>query len=192
MAKVRTLSPKFMAGHPKHGKPTYFVEQFLNCLKVDYIGQPYLEKLLQLNKKNIDAGKLTFEDIESFHTRLIILPKEGRMGVKRHTIRGGHHFKAGDKISIRCWFGKPYDSPQIILWDDLDVVNVWNVKITHSGRNYEFVDILIGSQSTGIYLSESGIKKLAKNDGLNVDDFCDWFAKDFAGQIIAWDKKVKY
>jgi len=81
MAKVRALSRKFIGKHPRKGEPTYFVEQFLNCLKVDYISQAYLNKLFQINKKNIDAGKLTFEDIESFYTSLIILPKEGRIGV---------------------------------------------------------------------------------------------------------------
>lgn len=182
MAKVRTLSRKFMKGHPKEGKPTYFVEQFLNSRCIEYTTDTYLQMLLRLNENKIASGQLTFEDIESFW--LSLQPMEG---IKKHTLRGGKHFKEGDIINLRVWHGKPYRSSQISIYHTLKVESVWDIELSFG---------MSGIKINGEWDFEGYnalLNKLATNDGLNKDDFKNWFKGSlFAGQIICWDGGVRY
>ncbi len=112
MAKVRTLSRQFLHGHPKKGQPTYFVEKFLNAMKVEYRGRNYLQLLQSLNPE---------VDVIPFFESLDSSIKDSKL----HTIRGGDHFKVGDFVSIRCWSGKPYKDKQIKLLPDIAVVKTY-------------------------------------------------------------------
>lgn len=182
MAKVRTLSRTFLKGHSKEGQPTFFVEQLLHSLQVGYKCEDYLQRLCLLNTKNLANGKLSFEDLKSFWLSLHPVANS-----KNHTIRAKHFFNVGDKISIRCWFGKPYHGCQIILVDDLELKNIWDITFVQS-------DELLSVGESTYYPNgyEGMIKLLAKNDGLSVKDFKDWFNKPFIGQILCWSKNVEY
>ena len=179
MAKVRTLSRKFMKGQPLESIPTFFVEYFLNSLKVDYRNQSYLDKLFNLNLKSIDLRKLTMYDIANFHNSLL----QATNFTKKHTIRGGNHFKVGDNISLRVWLNKPYNSPQVILWDDLKVKKV-----------YDFSKDLLSDNFTlnGKELRFNEVLKIANNDGLELSAFNQWFNKPFNGQLISWVDDINY
>lgn len=183
MSKVITFSRTFPSYHPKKGKPTYFVEQILQHLGVNYLSDNYIQKLCGLNTVNMAKGKLSFEDIESF--ALSLQKKEDE---KLHTIRGGNRFNPKDTFSPRCWFGKPYNSPQIIFWEDIEVKQTYKLECDINGvfsvnGKYEDVTSSIWNGTT-----------IAQNDGLDSDDFLNWFpvGKELDGQIICWNDEVKY
>lgn len=179
MAKVRTLSRKFMQGHLLAGCPTLFVESFLNSIKPNWKeNDEYWFDLCNYNYKNLDKSKISIKELYSFYDSL----RKTNL-VKKHTIRGGNHFKAADKISIRCWLDKPYNSPQIILWDDLEVKKV-----------FDFSKDLL---SDNFYLNSKELRfneilTLANNDGLELSEFNQWFNKPFVGQIITWSDGLNY
>lgn len=181
MSKVRTISRTFLKGHPKSGQPTYFVEQFINSVSdsdkwCQFWHVAYLEKLYRLNSKNIELGKITREQIKEFWESLN--PEINTK--KHHTIRSGTHFKGGDSISVRCWSKSPYNSPQIILWEDVEV-RTWNIKRKDGWFHTDFLK------------SENDIiEDLATNDGLSINDFLNWFPAEFSGQIICWSDKIEY
>lgn len=106
---------------------------------------------------------------------------------KFHTIRAGNRIKLGETISLRYWTDKPYRSKQAEICK-VKVISLWQFVVTES--NY-YVD---GNQYT---LPELTI--LAKNDGLEVSDFEEWFAMHpkkkgdvFKGQIICWSELINY
>lgn len=187
MAKVITFSRTFPKGHPRAGKNTLFVEQVLNSLGYDYYSGEYLSLLMELNQgRNID--------LIGFYFGLGM--GDDTSNEKLHTIRSGHRWKAGDKASFRVWSGTPYNSPQIIFAPDVEIKQVIPFVI-HSDRvdpETKWVDI--GSKywhRTDVEIEKSILPTVAKNDGLSLQDFLDWFKypQPFEGQILCW-KEVDY
>jgi hypothetical protein len=96
---------------------------------------------------------------------------------KIHTIRSNYELWAnrieqiqkGEAIlSIRYWSGKPYNSPQVKIHElDKDSgIGVQHLKIEDDGFIvYEPFN----------HLSNVGIERISKNDGLSVNDFKEWF-----------------
>lgn len=93
--------------------------------------------------------------------------------VKKHTIRMNYELwrKRAEEInngkaylSIRCWSGLPYRSPQV------EVVEFSSIGIQKLEGNILgwFIDD---------YDSDISSKQLAENDGLNYEDFKSWFPK---------------
>lgn len=180
---IRTFSQKFPSYHIRKGQPTFFVEKILNGLGVAYGNEDYLEKLLKLNHKKIESGKLTFEDIESFWLHLCVTDQGNPIdGEKHHTIRSGNHLKVGDKITPAVWFGRPYHDPQLIFWDDLEVVYCPHFINHEDGLWTVNSSILSYEQRFAI----------ADNDGLEYNDMQDWFNKPMTGQVICWREGIKY
>lgn len=100
---------------------------------------------------------------------------------KHHTIRAGSRFKAGDYLLPRIWTGKPYRSKQFQFAPALEVKSVW--------------DFYLDEHKWKLY-GDADIETIAKNDGLSIVDFLDWFrlapGKSFEGQIITWNSKINY
>lgn len=180
MAKVITFSRTFPAYHPRKGEPTYFVEKFWNSIpKLDF------ELIGSLNKNISEKDFNVF--IESL-TRNI--------NIKKHTIRAGHRFKAGDFFSPRVWgndinhkSGKsgPYNSKQIIIGPDIEIQKIWDIEIIQ-GEHFFVVKI------EGYKKGASDVEILSINDGLELRDFFDWFELNlpFKGQIICWNEDINY
>jgi hypothetical protein len=182
MSKLIKFAQKFPQSHPKAGLSTGFVEQILNGLLVNSDSLDYFDKLCQLNAKAISSGKLTQNDLRVFIYSLSIY----KAGFKSHTIRNGNRFKVGDFFTPTVWSDKPYRSPQIIFWDDLEVKHCQDI-IMH--QTYE---VYIDKSFYGSVGSKN-FTTLAQNDGLSQIDMRDWFSKlPFEGQIICWDGNVKY
>jgi len=177
MSKVRTFSRTFPPGHINAGKQTWFVEKILTGLNVNYKSDWYLQRLLVFNTKNIATGKLTYHNIKTFWLSLQPTPV-----TKHHTIRAGIHFKPGEKFSPRTWFGKPYNSPQIIFWEDLEVKYCPEFYRDPSG-NWLINKVVL-----------SGLERieLSIGDGLEYKDMLSWFDEEFHGQIICWMDGVLY
>jgi len=115
---------------------------------------------------------------------------------KKHTIRfhSSHWIKNINKIlheeavlSVREWSGKPYGSKQSEI-DSLPEVGLELLNIDNDGKFY------IGARRKS--LSNEELTVLAKNDGLSLKDFLDWFEVDklikekrtFIGIIIHFTK----
>lgn len=172
------MTRTFLGKHPRKGQSTFFVEQFYNNIGVDYGTREYFAKLKELNKKNLESGTLTEEELFEFWSTLDVNQK----GEKKHTIRANNNFKVGDKVSHRVWSAKPYHASQIILWDDIVIPKTLEFR-SFGGYPYS----LEGSEQN------IGTKTyLANNDGLSLKDFEDWFKNPMDGQVIIWDKNVTY
>ena len=192
MAKVITFSRQFPKGHPKAGQPTYFVEQVLNALEI-YMptnSADYQRLLFKLNTKSIAEGKLSYEDIVRFCSSLNVAEARNKL----HTIRSGNRWKAGEIASPRVWTGTPYNSPQIIFAPEVMIKSTPEFMI-HTDR-HEKTWIDIGSSyfhHSDEHINKSIIPTVAKNDGLSLQDFLDWFKypNTFFGQILCW-KEVDY
>ena len=164
MSKVITFSRTYAGGE------TLFVEKFLTSMRYDYKDIKYLHRLLRLNNKSTNAGKLTFTQITEFFDSL-----KDVNSMKIHTIRSGFRFKSGELFSPRVWSGLPYRSPQIIFWDDVECdvqkIEISDFKVKIDGREIDKMETY----------------HLAHNDGFNdLVSFWSWFQDDFKGQIIGW------
>ena len=173
MAKVITFSKTFPSYHTKAGQETNFIQKFWTSISVPLPVSVDAEKLEE------EVQKLMFEDFEPKH----------------HTIRAGNRFKKGDYFSPRVWGNDinpksgrkgPYHSQQIILAKDVLITEVYDIEIFPTNEIY------INKKFFGSFGSEN-FYTLANNDGLTGKDFISWFSKlPFKGQIICWNKKVKY
>lgn len=161
MSKVITFSMVFPAYHPKKGQPTYFIEKLWKSLgNLDY--QWDLVKVLQVSDAlNV---KMPYSEFEPKH----------------HTIRSGNRWKVGDKFSPRIWSGKPYQTKQITIAPDIEIVKVWDI---------ELID---GDWKMPAAKATTTLDQIAKNDGLTLEQLTDWFKKPFKGQIICWNKNIDY
>jgi hypothetical protein len=189
MAKVITFSRKFPTYHPKVGQPTFFVEQVLNSLGINSCDREYIFNLQRWNLKSLEDKKLTTYDLIHFQHSLNNIAE----GEKKHTIRNGSRWKAGDKASLRVWFGKPYNSPQIIFAPELEIKQAIGFKM----KQYED-DFYIDIGKKYFHVASSPIElsilpSVAINDGLSIDDLLSWFQypKPFEGQILCW-REVHY
>lgn len=167
MSKVIIFSRVFPKYHQKSGKPTYFVEKFFKSL--------FIMKCIPTEL----ATDFNFA----------VMNDENYMP-KHHTIRSGNRWKVGDKFSPRVWSDKPYHSKQIILCEDVEIKQIYQIRIwRESPLNWR---IYINSQ----IISAPKITELAKNDGLSHKDLLEWFnvpvEKNFEGQIICWSDAVSY
>jgi len=165
MAKVITLSRQFPSYHPKAGQPTHFVERALNSL-TDFSSPRELQDSLSLEEL-------------------------ARGPCKHHTVRLGRRWKDGDMASLRVWSGRPYNSPQIKICEDVKL---------------RVVDIVLDFKSGLIYRKKGSVMhvipapSLAANDGLYFQDFLDWFKykenrkKGVAieAQILIWGDVKEY
>lgn len=102
-------------------------------------------------------------------------------GRKKHTIRAGHRYEAGEYFHGREWSDRPYASKQVSIAEDMPIVNQWPIEkmagnwfLNGKGLNYRDIEII------------------AMNDGLTLEDFLNWFKNDFDGQIICWDETIQY
>lgn len=179
MAAVRILSRYFLNAHYKAKQPTYFVEQYLNSLNIDFRSDTYLKTLCTLNAKALEADKGFIDTLAAF---VKSLHQVAPTALKSHTIRKGYHFNTGDMVSLRVWSGAPRRSPQIIITPDTEIKKIWKFDLTAYGYFLDDKEIKLDT-----------LTKLARNDGLDVVDFKLWFNGDhFAGQVLCWDNRVEY
>jgi len=165
MPKVIIFSTTFPAYHPLAGKPTFFVDQFINSLQ---------QWPQENNKFEITADLISNIYFGNTHYS------------KHHTIRQGQRFKVGEFFSPRIWSGKPYASKQITIYNPVRIEQIYNIHF--DGKEF-YINGFLCAFTTTI--------RLASNDGFLpqhefLQAFKDWFTKPFTGQIICWNKDIKY
>lgn len=179
MSKIhhRKFARFFPAYHPKAGQPTYFVEKIIESFS-DQFTRDWVQ--WELNNPFL-------ADMD--------LDTETKFDPKNHTIRAGHNVKVGDFIRPSVWSGKPYASKQIIIAPDIEVKQTWDFEVDACG-----VIALAKPGEQLKYLDEGVDEIIARNDGLEYDDFLEWIVMPFyrkgkdSGpmQIICWSDNVEY
>ncbi len=177
MAKVITVSLVFPSYHPRKGKPTLFIE-----------------KIYASMADNIEGFKIPNDanDFWDFNEYYNASPKH-------HTIRKSKRWKTGDMASIRIWGNDinpksgrkgAYHSKQITIAPDVEVT-VYDFEIKNDEADEPSIYIE-GKFYCQIGASDSIL--LAKNDGLEIEDLKAWFRfpSSFSGQILSWNKNLKY
>jgi len=173
------LTRKYLAGHPRAGELTYFVEKV-------YSGFYDLEHLT-----------LTLEQFAEFialdyaSDYLKIIGQEDFLDVeckpKIHTMRSGNRWRAGMDIHFKIWKGKPYKSKTFNFAPIIPCVSVQDYELINIDSEIgPFRNITIDGRE----LSDEEVQELAVNDGFdNVEDFWDWFQGNCTGQLIHWTDK---
>lgn len=172
MSRVIIFSRYFPATHPRKGDQTFFREKIWSGLA---------DKLYPDFK--IPDHCTDWDWHEYYNAK-----------PKWHTIRLGRRWKVGDKFSPRVWSDRPYASKQIIIAPDIELKKVWDVHIEFIGSNIH-VMIPKESRTDEYFLISAG--DVAKNDGLDVYDFIEWFKRPkrkdkFIGQILCWNENINY
>lgn len=176
---VITFSTSFPSYHSKAGQPTFFVEKFLKAWDMTHSFEEIAKTPL------IDARLVNNKVLDT------CLPKY-------HTIRKGQRFKEGDIFSPRIWgtdinpkSGRtgPYHSKQIIIAPDTLITKTYDFEI--NGGEFKINDRVYGGETESIF---ELLELIAMNDGLDRHDLMGWFKypKPFKGQIICWNKNIKY
>src|SRR3989304_2910881 len=126
MARIITFSTTFPSYHPRRGELTYFREKLL-----------------------IGFG-LSGYDMKSFPITLDYKSEKEWWWAKYHTIRAGNRWKVGDMFSPRVWSGKPYNSKQIIIAPDIEVMKIWDFEIIKAPQLGKDVLLLTINKTTVI------------------------------------------
>ena len=102
-------------------------------------------------------------------------------GKKLHTIRANYDlWKVNEEkmrtgnyyLSVRQWSGRPYHSKQIEVAQIKTSITVQRIMLTNNpDAEQEPISAIIDGKA----LSYEGCKALARNDGLSIQDFREWF-----------------
>lgn len=164
---VLTVSRYFPTTHKRKGERTNFVCKILHTINFDEAGNRLY---------NICSN-----ECETSCFRRMIDPKI-------HTIRSNYELWAkrikevqeGKAIlSIRYWSGKPYNSKQVEVCqlDKDSGIGIQSVYFGFNSIQFPFIDNFNHDKSLtekqGLELSNT----IAKNDGLSLEDFKQWFRK---------------
>ena len=165
---VLTVSRYFPKTHKRAGEPTHFVEKLL-------VGQYDKNKDFYLQDTQADFDREIFFECRNpkFHTI--------RTNVELWQKRISEIQKGNAILSIRYWSGKPYNSKQVEICQ-LD---------KNSGIGIELLDLSVFKELGMCFINYNeltfsgaknvNLKELAKNDGLSLEDFEEWFKKyDFS------------
>lgn len=171
--RVLTISRHFPTNHRRAAQPTFFVEKIMACLADQVPGWKMKNDFVM------------YDWHEYFNCTM----------PKGHTIRAGARWKAGDTASLRVWSGKPYRSKQV-EFAQVEVKKMYPFIIHQVGG--ETLWQIPGVGCGNFDSTCSGLQLIARNDGLECDDFVNWFKihpknKDgFTGQVISWSEKIEY
>lgn len=170
MSKVITFSTQFPSYHPRAGEPTKFVEKIWESLiQLEEIS---ISRCCELSRET-GIGNYTMNSIRKINFE-----------PKFHTVREGNRFKEGEWFSPRIWSGCPYNSKQITIAPDIQIKKVWDVQADEDGCFWVISDH--DDESSDV------LDLVAKNDGLDRNDFMNWFSNPFIGQIICWNENIEY
>ena len=159
----RSVSRYFPKGHPKEGQPTYFVEKILKSLY--FAGKVTLEDIQNLNIKDFD-WKVFETCFPKLHTCRAAL--DSWIEIVRKVNSGEY------VLELFYWSGKPYHK------DENGIGQVVFATIDKdSGCGVQKVELnfkTLVSKVDGNPWNQN-IDEIGRNDGLNFEDFKEWFRK---------------
>lgn len=181
---VLIVSRAFPKTHARSGEPTYFRESIISELKGHELlcDCKWSGKYSELRKKTLDNGFSSSG--EPCYVNDDRCPNCGNYAkehsFKCHTIRANYHLwkkridevNAGEAIlSVRYWSGKPYNSKQlrIVEFDKDSGIGVQMLFFDKCS-----IDNALIADSSRTFVPPS---EIAKNDGLSLEDFREWFRK---------------
>jgi hypothetical protein len=180
---VITLSPFFLKGHPKVGKPTRFRCKFLMgrnfndaCMwDCSFDGKENTRRSCSRNAIVENGIPWNFPKIHTIRTNYKLWEKRIREVQEGNAV-----------LSIRQWSGKPYRSKQttILNLTKDDGVGIQPLKIT------KFVDKLDNKECVAISVDGKikvnlTLEEIAHNDGLSFEDWAAWFKGADTSQNMA-------
>lgn len=181
--KVITFSRYFPPYHPKAGQPTFFAEKIWAHLLIS--GQHTADECYDMVSGHWDRGIVDLDKVTEFI---------GAGTPKIHTIRAGNRWREGDRFSARVWAGRPRRSKQIIFAPPLTILKTEEIGTVDYATDKKQKDIRFWKRSdqtrNGVTLKRTLFQKeaeiIARNDGLEYDDFRAWFSRSegYTGQII--------
>lgn len=155
---VLTVSRVFPCTHKRKGERTNFVCKILHTIN--------------FNESGVDLYRICSNECETSCFRRLIDPK-------LHTIRANYELWAkrieqvqkGEAIlSIRYWSGKPYNSKQVEICQ-LDKDSGIGVQKIYFQRAFFKSNWIVGQSE----FPDQLLSVVAKNDGLSLEDFKEWF-----------------
>lgn len=180
---VITLSPFFLKGHPKSGKPTRFRCKFLMgrnlsdaCIwDCSYDGVENTQRSCSRNAIVEDGKPWKFPKIHTIRTNYKLWEKRIREVQEGNAV-----------LSIRQWSGKPYRSKQVVIANltKNEGVGIQPLKITRFIEklgNKEYVAISVD----GDIKNTLTLEEIAHNDGLSFEDWAAWFKDADTSQDMA-------
>lgn len=180
--RVITFSRQFPVKHPRAGEPTFFVEQIYNGIGFK----------IGTTKQSGDIPEAMWDKVNDF----VLLDGEHK---KYHTIRAGNRWNVGDWFSPRIWSGKPYASKQIEFAPPIEIKKIWDIEIRFTETKWFFkLNGIDMSDEITDFCIDDFVEELAKNDGLTLPDFLNWFeihpkrTTSFNGQILCWNNSIDY
>ena len=169
MAKIKTyvlpISKQFPASHERNGEPTYFPEKILNeQISCGLIDKKTLDRFAE---SGYDFNNKVFYASESkIHTI--------RVNYKLWAKRIEKVLKGEAVLSLRFWADKPYHRDEngigqveICILDKDSGIGIQKVNFDESEVLKPFIEHVFVNRS-----------EIAKNDGLSLKDFKEWF-KDY-------------
>lgn len=160
--------------HKNRGKETYFVEQILNSLGIDYHSKSYLDVLIEQNENQLLEGTLTIKDLRDFWFSL----DKHITCEKIQTIRDNKYLlkiTAGNYIEPCVWRDEKKKDVLIQFAPYSEVIQTSSF------------NVVLGSWWVDNFrLDKEGKQEISTRDGLNYSDMNDWFKSNFAGIIIKW------
>lgn len=108
---------------------------------------------------------------------------------KKHTIREDKHDRWKQGRMIQFAYG--VRTKQFEKFAEMPCLGIQKIKITWiliQGDKYR-IDVEVDGKDIGY----EGTQILATNDGFDsIEEFLEWFNKDFEGKIIHWTNHVRY
>lgn len=180
---VITLSPFFLKGHPKAGKPTRFRCKFLMgrdfsdaCIwDCSYDGKGNTSRSCSRNAIVEDGKPWKYPKIHTIRTNYKLWEK------RIHEVQEGNAV-----LSIRQWSGKPYRSKQVVIAnltkdDGVGIQPLKIIRYIDKLSNKECVAISVDG-NTRVNLT---LEDIAHNDGLSFEDWATWFKDADTSQYMA-------
>ena len=164
---VLTVSRYFPKTHKRAGEPTHFVEKLL-------VGQYDKNKDFYLQDTNADFDREIFFECRNPKIHTI------RQNVELWKKRISEIQKGNAILSIRYWSGKPYNSKQVEICQldkdsGIGIQTVYFDTVRLCERKETPLTAVVYEPFK--YKFNPHLSDLAKNDGLSVEDFQDWFKR---------------
>lgn len=179
------IKTHYPARMKKGGEKTYFTNKIMKYMWLNYPKESQ-EFILNLSQSEMDLfDKIQPFELLSVHEMQLLHPKS-------QTIRENYEFYKkleGKLIQPYIWAGRPYHSKQIVFCPPVLLNEVRRLKIKSTelfdSPNEPPAHVIREVLIDDVVLKSHEFKRFTQADGFDsVDDFFDWFDKDWEGALL--------